>query len=248
MNWSGPRPHRGHRSRGEFRYENFLLPVLPAATGVCSVCHTFVTDGWDRCYQCNQAVRLLPSTADCVSIIALAVKGEQFAHDLRNYKDGPTPLRRAPRLGLAAVLWRFLEKHEQCLATAAGVAKFPVVTTVPSTRGRVEPPLDAIVGSLVGATANRFQPLLNAQAGDSGGRQFDAERFELIGTLTPGTSILLIDDTFTTGSRVQCASAALKASGSGPVGVLCIGRHFSLAHSDDYRPSTERYYKAARRA
>jgi len=48
-----------------------------------------------------------------------------------------------------------------------------------------------------------------------------------------GTSVLVIDDTFTKGSRVQSASSALKSAGAATVGVMCIGRHFTATQEGD---------------
>lgn len=87
-------------------FENYLRPVLPVGPGVCSICHTSVAGGWPRCYQCGRAQKELPMTASAISFVALAVKDEQFARDLYQYKDPrqSEQERRRLRLGLAAVL------------------------------------------------------------------------------------------------------------------------------------------------
>jgi hypothetical protein len=230
-------------------YENHLIPVLPAGPGVCAICHTVVVGDWPRCFKCNAAPSELPATANAVGFVALAVKGEQLARELWFYKDQryPASTRQKPTFGLAAILWRWLAEHEPCLAEAAGTDEFPVVTTVPSTKKRAQHPLDYVVGSLIGATKDRYIPLLAAQDDDDGGCEFGEDRFRMIEPLTNGTPILLVDDTFTTGSRLQSAAAALRAANSGPVGALCIGRHFNRRPDrEDYRAPAEEYYKAAR--
>ena len=68
-------------------------------------------------------------------------------------------------------------------------------------------PLHYVVGSLIGATKDRYIPLLAAQDDDDGGCEFGEDRFRMIELLTNGTPILLVDDTFTTGSRLQSAAA-----------------------------------------
>jgi hypothetical protein len=76
---------------------------------------------------------MLAATASAVSFTALAVKGELLARDLWVYKNCPSHgIRWAPRLGLAAVVWRSIALHERCLAAVARVPGFSVVTTVPS--------------------------------------------------------------------------------------------------------------------
>jgi len=92
-------------------YANYLTPVLAQAAGVCQVCRTSVAGDWSRCFQCEQARNLLPSTADAVVPIALAVKGEQLAHELWTYKYSPrSEVRAKLTRGLAAVLWRWLAR------------------------------------------------------------------------------------------------------------------------------------------
>jgi predicted amidophosphoribosyltransferase len=229
-------------------YENHLLPVLPSGDGVCSVCHTFVVDGWTTCYQCNEATRNLPFTADAMAFAALAVKGEQLARELWVYKSETSlAAQHRPRLGLAAVLWRWLDNHESCLADAAGTDEFPIVTVVPSTSGRDDHPLERVVGKMVGATSDRYRALMQPTEGETGDRRFSSDRFEIVDSFPRGSSILMIDDTFTTGSHAQSATATLKEAGAGPVGVMSLGRHFNRRPTgDQYREAAEQYYQKAR--
>lgn len=229
-------------------YENHLVPVLGTSDGVCSVCHTFVIGGWERCYQCNEAIRDLPTTADASNFVALAVKGEQLARELWVYKSAaPEAARRPLRFGLAAVLWRWLEVHESCVADEAGVEDFPIVCTVPSTTGRSNHPLDDIVANLIDPTSRRYRNLLRSRPWTGGDRAFSEDRFEVV-EHSDGEPVLLIDDTYTTGSRVQSAAAALKEGGAGAVGVVCIGRHFNRRPQNDvYREAAEDYYRKAKR-
>lgn len=160
--------------------------------------------------------------------IALSVKGRQYAHELWHYKDSPSPqTRRSLQARLTAVLSRFLEAHEGCI-TAAMRTEFAMVTTVPSLRGRDGThPLQRIVASGIRSTAIRHRQLLVPGARDGGGRTFDAQRFQVVGPVPE--SILLIDDTWTTGSRVQSAAAALKSAGARRTAAVILGRHFDPA-------------------
>jgi adenine/guanine phosphoribosyltransferase-like PRPP-binding protein len=47
--------------------------------------------------------------------------------------------------------------------------------------------------------------------------------------------VLLVDDTWTTGSNAQSAAAALKRAGAGPVAALVIGRHLNRGYRDNDR-------------
>jgi hypoxanthine phosphoribosyltransferase len=55
-------------------------------------------------------------------------------------------------------------------------------------------------------------------------REFNPRKFAAIESLN-GESVLLIDDTWTTGASAQSAAAALKQAGAGKVGAVVIGRH-----------------------
>lgn len=129
-------------------YGNFLLPPsAPEIAEVCSVCLTFTQTGFDICYACAHHER----GADAVLPISYSPHRGQLHTALRGYKQGRPNSRRFP-LELAAILWRFLERHERCLAKRVGVEHFDVVTTVPSSdpeRDRTHP-LNEIVGHLVG--------------------------------------------------------------------------------------------------
>jgi hypothetical protein len=117
-------------------YRNHLVSVLPPGPGVCATCWRAVDPGYRLCYPCRVArdgygKRL----ADVVVPVALAVKRQQFAHELWHYKyDADGRVRQRLEIQLAAVLWRFLGLHEAHIAQAVGVPRFDIVTTVPGTR------------------------------------------------------------------------------------------------------------------
>jgi hypothetical protein len=55
-------------------------------------------------------------------------------------------------------------------------------------------------------------------------RDLDPGRFRVAARLT-GTSVLLLDDTWTSGSSAQSAAIALKRAGASRVAVVTLGRH-----------------------
>ena len=212
-------------------YENVMLGPRRGPS-VCATCFNF-TDGYARCYACDHGRLVL----DAVGPISYSVAREQLHHALASYKrlDGDV----ARRLGasLAAILWRFLAGHERCLAHAAGTDRFDVVTTVPSgDRERDERhPLRWIVGELVGPTRDRHERLLRRSDVEVPQRSFSAEKFDATGPLE-GRSVLLIDDTWTTGASAQSAAAALKAAGADRFAAVVIGRHLNREwHENDRR-------------
>lgn len=211
-------------------YSNFMRGPRPGPD-VCSVCFN-LTDGYGRCYACAHGGRWL----DVVAPISYSVAGEQLHYALASYKRLSGTAARYFALGLAAVLWRHLAAHERCVARAAGVDSFPVVTTVPSSdAGRGQPQaLERLVGELVGPVRGRFERLLRRTAAPAEPHRFSPDRYEPVAD-PAGRAVLLIDDTWTTGANAQSAAAALKSAGAGPVAAVVIGRHVNRGwHRNDH--------------
>ncbi|KOX01284.1 hypothetical protein ADL04_13525 [Streptomyces sp. NRRL B-3648] len=161
----------------------------------------------------------------------MAVKGEQYANELWRYKNVAGPQRQYFRMGLAAVLWRFLAVHEPCVRAHCAVPSFDVVTTVPSTSGRSDHPLQALAAEMVGVTRDRYRDLLAPTPEASGlGRAASPRRYT--STALRGENVLLIDDTWATGNHAQSAAAALKAAGADRVAIVALGRHLNTDYGD----------------
>ncbi len=122
--------------------------------------------------------------------------------------EARAPPRHGSQVELAAVLWRHLEAHERCVAHAAGTGAFELVTCVPSGEREREKhhPMCRIVGELVAPTRARYERLLRRSAGDSSPHVFDGGKYETTRELE-GSSVLLIDDMWTTGANAQSAAA-----------------------------------------
>jgi predicted phosphoribosyltransferase len=200
-------------------YENFMLSPR-RGPGVCDRCFN-LTDGYSRCYACTHCEAVL----DAVAPISYSVAHEQLHHALAAYKRLSGEVARRLRLQLGAVLWRYLALHERCLAAAAAT-RFGLVTAVPSgelTRDGSHP-LSWIVGDVVAPTRARYKQLLRRSDAPIAPRTFNPAKFTALRSLD-GESVLLIDDTWTTGANAQSAAAALRAAGAGAVAIVVIGRH-----------------------
>ena len=213
-------------------YENVLLGPR-RGPDVCGTCFNF-TAGYARCWACAH----VHPTLDAVAPISYSIAREQLHHALASYKrlDGD-PARHLTAI-LAAILWRFLSEHETCIARAAAdTDRFDLVTTVPSgdpTRDERHP-LRTIVGDLVGPTRERHQRLLRRTPAQTSPRTFSTAKFEATTHLNH-ESVLLIDDTWTTGASAQSAAAALKAAGAERIAAVVIGRHLNREwHENDRR-------------
>jgi hypothetical protein len=212
-------------------YGNFMLGPQPGSD-VCRVCFN-LTNGYGRCYACAHGGRWL----DALAPISYSVAGEQLHHALAGYKRGGGPVARRFALELAAVMWRYLAGHERCLVRAAGVECFELVTTVPSgERERDDThPLRRMVSELVAPTRGRYRPLLHRSEVVVAAHEFSTRKFDVDGELG-GRSVLLVDDTWTTGANAQSAAAALKRAGAQAVGAVVIGRYLNRGwHKNDRR-------------
>lgn len=209
-------------------YERAMRNIAPPGPGICESCWAFIDPSFPTCYRCGHQ----PECLDVVVPISYSEHQGQLHTALRNYKDGASAgIRRNAAVRLAAILWRFLRDHEACVARAAGVEEFDLVTIVPSS----DPDRDARsafrkLAGWVRPIKPRFQRALEP-TGEVEGREFDANRFRATSDVS-GQSILLLDDTWTTGGHAQSASQALLNAGSTKVALVVIGRHIRR----DYEP------------
>ncbi|MEV8512861.1 hypothetical protein [Dactylosporangium sp. NPDC051484] len=204
---------------------NFLRNPLPAGAGICAVCRGAVEPRFEFCYPCRQHRHASGGRlADVVVPIAYAVKNGQHAHNLAAYK-APYPSRLAQR-SLSALGIMFLRQHWKCLAEAAG-GPLTHATIVPSTRGRRGPhPVEIILASRVGL------PMLQAMtssAYSSEDRDFHRDRFFVPPGRAAKARVLLLDDTWTNGGRLQSLAFALKDAGAAAVAAVILGRHVNPA-------------------
>jgi predicted amidophosphoribosyltransferase len=213
-------------------YVNFLVRVPPGGPGVCTVCHSTVNVSFTRCYQCGPAVQVLGNaTADLTAFVSMAPRSEQLARELFTYKHPNVRAedRQRKTAGLAAVLWKWLGTHKTCLVNRLGISDFDLITSVPSTSGRLNHPLKTVVAGVVSGSGRQYADLLSLARGDLDQRA-QAARFRATSALG-GARVLVIDDTWTSGAKAQSASAALKAAGAQTVAVVAIGRWFNPGYS-----------------
>jgi hypothetical protein len=209
-------------------YETFLVSPRHGR-GACATCFN-LTDGYDQCFACSQHEPILSA----VLPISYSVAHEPLHAALAGYKRLDLPMARVLGIELSAVLWRFLEKHEPCLAGAAGTECFEIVTTVPSGDvGRDERhPLRWLVAQVIALTRDRHERLLHRSTVEVEPRVFSPAKYEPTRSLR-GEAVLLIDDTWTTGASAQSAAAALLTAGARAVAALVIGRHINREWGDN---------------
>jgi hypothetical protein len=188
-----------------------ILPAQPGVCRVCRVCRAW-SDDYPQCFGCrhlNAFTAVLP--------LALAVNPSGLQKFLYLYKSGSLAAEKA-EAALLLLLDEMLPRHEPCLRQAAGVTAFDSVTFVPGTRERPNQPLHDLL--LKSALAPRLEVML-ARAEESS----EDSWFRATGTC-PGRTVILVDDTFTRGSKSHAAATALTQAGAASVAVVVLGRHF----------------------
>lgn len=198
-------------------------PVPAGGPGVCPLCHAGLPAGYRLCHSCALTTSQVSHPTRHVVPVTLYQAPGPLWRLLRGYKDGPPAIRGLLTVHVAAILGRFTARHLPCLAGALG-GEPDAVTTVPTTR-RERPgphPLQAAVMA-VAALAPLHQPLLAPGPALTGHNQAGDTTFQVSRALA-GQRVLLIDDTFTTGARLQSAASALSLAGASAVAALTVGR------------------------
>ena len=219
-------------------YISTYTPVPHVGVGICEVCH-FATgtrsDGSrnPRCGSCYDTTRLAHSLRLVVPITLY--EGQSQLHTvLRGYKDSPDEeARDRLTLQVAALIARFLRDHGDCIRASAE-RDWDTLTIVPSLGGRtgVHPLENAVL--MARDHPPLYVPLLERTGVALGRREANAAAYAA-NRDADGRNVLIIDDTFTSGSHVQSAAAALAAGGATVVGALVVGRYVRPDYSDETR-------------
>jgi hypothetical protein len=199
-----------------------LRAPLPAGPGCCAVCRGPAWGGYSRCFHCSLHRQAAPGLlADLVVPVSYSVSDTPYAGLLWRYKSRARGWDEA-RVALRTLLLVFLHDHGRCLWARAGAAPPSHVAVVPSGCGRPGPhPLRTLVERYF---ALPWADLVTPPGRPVYPRDLYVSRFRAAGPL-PGASVLLLDDTWTSGGSAQSAAVALKLAGARSVVTLILGRH-----------------------
>jgi predicted amidophosphoribosyltransferase len=201
------------------------IPVSPA--GHCGVCGGTRHGGFALCFCCTAVVEQL--RLPLVPVVAMAEYrlGDRMHRLLRGYKDAPSLVAREARTAaLAALVELWLGANEESLRVRFS-GGWDLVTTVPSSRGRVGSPADALVERVL-SLADATRSLL-VRGDERLGHLVAARRGYVLSPdvesrALADKSVLVFDDSVTTGARAQSAAAALRTVGVRVKGILVVGR------------------------
>lgn len=205
----------------------WLHPPLPPGPGVCAACRGPARPEYVRCFHCAlHAEGARGLLADAVIPVSYAIKGGKHAQDLWVYKSA-RPGAGPAQAALLSLLLVFLRDHCGCAWRLAGGGAPTHLAVVPSTRGRPgRHPLEVLASSCLALPWLHLAIRPRPEPPDPDDRVLSLDRFTVPRPLIRA-HVLLLDDTWTTGSRAQSAVAALKLAGATRVAVVVLGRHLS---------------------
>lgn len=209
--------------------------------GRCAVCTAPALA--DLCSGCAlQRANYGPALANIVVPLAY-VRGwmspaHQSEHHVRRYKH---PMQPSPGCldDLRLMILAGTLLHGECVARSVGW--WQVVTFVPSaTRPGPEHPVAELARQVAAYDLNAKRILLNLGPGFTAepSRWPRPDRFVVAPEFLPiiaGRHVLVVDDTWVSGSKAQSASLTLKAAGVAAVTIVCVGRWLSYRW-DEHRP------------
>lgn len=206
------------------------------SSATCSHCSGIPGNaGYSTCYRCDGYIAREGQLSDRRGFITYALAGAQSGANMYRYKD-EVPPPAATRM-MTLLLAVTLTKH---LACAAHPSHGPVTawTTVPSLSGRARHPLPGIARPFL-----RTLPWvdLRAAANARNARELQLENYVTTSEGSPprGQHVLLLDDTWVTGSNPESAAGALKRDGAAAVTSLVVARWL-----DASRGATKEFIKS----
>ncbi len=197
--------------------------------GGCARCTGACSPGWDICYACaNTYAGKLP---DAMGFMTYAAQGTQAGAVMHGYKSKPPMAEHEVTVALLAYLGRIY--HSRC---AEVLVHAPIThwSVVPSTSGR---PGDHPLLRLTSADQPMpLWPLTRHPAAPVPSRQSTTADLFAANPLPANSHVLLIEDTFVSGTRPISATRTLRAVGAAHVTLLCVARWLSAPFIGSHAP------------
>lgn len=192
-----------------------LVPIPADAVDVCPLCRSGRTRPTQFCFSCvrtSSQVALPCETIVPISYYTTPSSMRDRMHDFKEHES--ESVRTVEARNVAAIASRYLAEHADRLASTFGT--WDATVAVPSTHHADLPALQVAIEFHFPEPFAPFErPLTYSDSSVMGFRQADEHGFLIDSDANvAGRRYLLIDDTFTTGARVQSAHHALLAAGA----------------------------------
>jgi predicted amidophosphoribosyltransferase len=225
----------------------FLTTYTPPPAvepGVCPYCRTATGTRYDGepyslCYSCRHTRAGVSQPLDLIVPISLYRVGKQLHTVLKDYKrSAHANVRERHLWQVGAILHRFVREHRSHIWAEAG-RDWDTVTIVPSKAQRADAhPLESAI-LLGGPLREEYQKLLEPKNPETIDRNQSSDDGFQVTTDVAGKSVLLVDDTFTTGASLQSAASALSIAGADVVAGVVIGRVVDTGNAEQYPEKAE---------
>ncbi len=225
------------------REEGLLMAVADCDVERCQHCYGSVGHGFTLCQNCEQYGTLDGWTVRHVldAVVPITYSPDDGLESLlHQYKKSPPGReRRSFGSALGSVVYEFIERHLECLTSVGGI---DVATIVPPTKPRSFGPLRYAIEERVDVGWPfpwRFDLLENHTGRRPPRGVLQPDLYTLTSDLDlAGMTVLLADDTWTSGSTMVSAASLLRDAGAARVVGLPIGRQ---VRSGTYGTSQDLY-------
>lgn len=214
-----------------------LVPPTADSVKQCSFCHQWLPDkpsdittapGCENCAEVRDALGVEPLP---IATLSLYRKPSPLRDILTRYKgrdNEDDPYDPDCFIVVRALMGRFfMERGNELEAQLGGLDG---VVVVPSTDRSPPHPLERVISSL--DLSIPLLSLLERGEGDMGFRKPDKHGFQ-IKESHPPARLLLLDDVYTTGSRLNSAAVALNDAGHTVSGALVLARRINPDYIDE---------------
>ena len=189
-----------------------LVPMPGDADDVCPLCRSGRKSPPALCYSCQQTSAQVSRPTKQVIPISYYETPSRLRdrmHDFKEHEDAE--VRRTEGRAVAAIVARYLGEHAAALADSFG--GWDAAVAVPSTTRSGPPALQTAIEEHFGDIVGPFESCLTVGSGQMKFNEASESGFEVVGDIAD-RAFLLIDDTFTTGARLQSAHHALASAGA----------------------------------
>lgn len=201
-----------------------LVPMPSDAADVCPLCRSGRTRPDQLCFSCERTSTQVEHPCELVIPISYYTTPSALRDRMHDYKEHPNQeVRERESHYVAAIMVRYLVEHYDALVARFG--DWDNVVAVPSSHHDDAPALqiaiEANFPSLIGPFARplgRGPGVMNFNQASPTGFIATTESADL------SRRTLLVDDTYTTGARIQSAHHALVAAGFAVVAAVIVAR------------------------